>query len=56
MLLNDNIVDIKKPDEICSLTFVVDKSSELFLHPPFFSIKNSRLVIKKYSYQIFGID
>ena len=47
MLLNDNIADTKKPDGICSLTFVVDKSSELFLHPPFFSIKNSRLCNKE---------
>ena len=33
MLLNDDIVDIKKPDCICSLTFVVDEFSGLFLHP-----------------------
>ena len=33
MLLNDNIVDIEKPDGICSATFVVDEFSGLFLHP-----------------------
>ena len=31
--LNEDIVDIEKPYEICSLTFVVDKFSRLFLHP-----------------------
>ena len=39
--LNDNIVDIEKPDGICSLTFAVDKFSGLFLHPSIFSIKHS---------------
>ena len=34
MPLNDNIVDIEKPDEICLPTFVADLSSGLFLHPP----------------------
>ena len=38
MLLDDDIVDIKKPDGICSLTFVVDGFSGLFLHPSIFSI------------------
>ena len=42
MLLNDDIVDIEKPDGICSLTFVVDKFSALFLHPSIFFIKHSR--------------
>ena len=32
MLLNEDIVDIEKLDEICSLTFVVDEFSGLFLH------------------------
>ena len=41
MVLNDIIVDIKKPDGICSLTFVVDEFSGLFLHPSNFSIKHS---------------
>ena len=31
MLLNHNIIDIEKPDRICSPTFVVDKFSGLFL-------------------------
>ena len=35
MLLNDNIVDIEKLDGICSLTFVVDEFSGLFLHQSF---------------------
>ena len=42
MLLNDDIVDIEKPDGICSPTFVVDEFSGLFLHPSIFSIKHSR--------------
>ena len=33
MLLNEDIVDIKKPDAICLLTFIVDAFSGLFLHP-----------------------
>ena len=31
------IVNIEKPDEMCSATFVMD---ELFLHPSIFSIKH----------------
>ena len=42
MLVNDSIVGIEKPDGICSLTFVVDEFSELFLHPSIFSIIHSR--------------
>ena len=42
MLLNDDIVDIEKPDGICPLTFVVDEFSRLFLHPSFFSIEQAR--------------
>ena len=42
MLLEEDILDIEKPDEICSLTFVVDEFSELFLHPPIFSMIHSR--------------
>ena len=33
---NDDIVDIKKPDEIFSLNFVVDEFSGLFLNPSIF--------------------
>ena len=33
MLLNKDIVDIEKPDRICSLTFVVYEFSGLFLDP-----------------------
>ena len=40
MFLNGNIVDVEKPDGICSLTFVADKISGLFLHPSMFSIKH----------------
>ena len=36
MLLNEDIVDIEKPDAICLLTFVVDYFSGLFLHPSVF--------------------
>ena len=42
MLLNDNIVNIEKPDGICSLTFVLNTFSLLFLHPSIFSIEHSR--------------
>ena len=35
MLLNDNIVDSEKPDRICSLTFILDRFSGLFLHQSF---------------------
>ena len=38
MLLNDDITEIEKNDGICSLTFVVDEFSGLFLHPSIFSI------------------
>ena len=41
-VLNHYIVDIERPDEMCSLTLVVDDFSELFLHPSNFSIKNWR--------------
>ena len=40
MALNNYIVDIERPDEIRSLTLVVDNFSELLLHPSLFSIKN----------------
>ena len=40
--LNEDIVDIGKPDGVCSLTFVVDYFSGLFLHPSIFFIKDSR--------------
>ena len=42
MFLNDDIVDIEKPDVICSFTFVGDEFSGLLLHPSIFSIKYSR--------------
>ena len=42
MLLNDNIVDIEKPDEACSSTFIVDDLSGLFIHPSIFSTKHSK--------------
>ena len=42
ILLSEDIVDIEKPDGICSLTFVVDEFSRLFLHPSIFSIAHSR--------------
>ena len=42
MFLDDDIVDIEKPDGICSPTFVVDEFSVLFLYPSIFSIKHPR--------------
>ena len=33
ILLNEDIVNIKKPDRMCLLTFVVDEFSGLILHP-----------------------
>ena len=42
MFLNDDIIDIEKSDGICSLTFVVNDFSELFLHTSVFSIKDSK--------------
>ena len=42
MLLNEDIVDIEKPDGICSLTFVGHEFSGLFLHPSIFSVIHSR--------------
>ena len=43
-LLNEDILDIEKPDEECLPTFVVDEFSGLFLHSSHFYIKNSRAV------------
>ena len=42
VVLNNDIVDIEKPGGICSLTFVVDEFSRLFLHLSIFFIKHSR--------------
>ena len=42
MLLNEDIAAIRKPNGICSLIFVVDKFSGLFLHPSIFFILHSR--------------
>ena len=36
MLLNDDIVNIEKPDGICLLTFAVDEFLGLCLHPSIF--------------------
>ena len=38
MLLIEDTVDIDKPNEICSLTFVVNEFSGLFLHTSIFSM------------------
>ena len=40
MHLSDDIVDIEKPDEICSPSLVVDEFSELFLNPSIVCIKH----------------
>ena len=42
MLLNDDTIDIEKPDGICSPTFVVNEFSGLLSHPSIFSIKHSK--------------
>ena len=42
MLLNDDIVDIEKPDMMCAPAFLVNEFSGLFLHPSVFSIIHSR--------------
>ena len=39
MLLNEDIVDMEKPDEICLLTFAVD---ELSGFSSIFSVRHSR--------------
>ena len=39
IFLNDDIVEIEKPDGKCSPTFDIDEFSGLFLHPSIFSIK-----------------
>ena len=39
--LNDDIVDTEKSGGACSLAFVVDEFSALFLYPSIFSIKDS---------------
>ena len=38
---NNSIVDLEKPDRICSPTFVADEFSELFLQSSILSIKHS---------------
>ena len=43
-VLSDDIVDMEKPDGICSLTFAADEFSGLFLHLSIFSITHSRFV------------
>ena len=42
MLLKEDILDIKKPDGLCSLTFVVNGFSGLFLHRSIFSVIHLR--------------
>ena len=42
MLLNDDIVAIKKPDGICSHISVGDEFSGFYLHPSIYFIKHSR--------------
>ena len=42
ILLQDDIVDIEKPDGICLFIFAADKFSGLFLHPSVFFIIHSR--------------
>ena len=42
MLLHDDIVELEKPEGLCSLSFMLDEFSGLFLDPSIFSIKHSR--------------
>ena len=42
MAVNVDIVDIEKSDGICSLIFIVDEFSGLFLHQSIYSIIHSR--------------
>ena len=49
MLLKEDIVDIEKPNGMCSLTFDVDEFSGLFLHPSIFSIIHSRVFRRYYN-------
>ena len=42
MSLREDSVDTEKPSGVCSLAFIKEKFSELFVYPSIFSIKNSR--------------
>ena len=42
MFLNDDIVDIEKPNGVCSPILGLDEFSGLFLHPSIFFIKHSK--------------
>ena len=42
ILLHDDILDIEKPNTICSPTFDVDEFSGFLLYPSNFSIRHSR--------------
>ena len=42
MLLNEDIGDSEKHDRICSLSFVVNECSGIFLNPSIFSIIYSK--------------
>ena len=41
--ISSNVVDIKRPDGICSPTFTIDVFSELFLHPSIFFLSKIQL-------------
>ena len=43
MFLNEDIMDIEKPDGICSLTFDADEFSGLILHPSIFLLYTKNL-------------
>ena len=45
ILVNEDIVDIKKPDGIFSLYFVVDEFSGLFLHSSIFPYYTFKIFI-----------
>ena len=44
MYLNENFVEIEKPDQMCLTIFLVHNLLRLYLHPTIFYIKNSKSV------------
>ena len=55
MLFNDDIVNIKKPDGMCSPTFVVDEFSGLFYIYQSFLLNIQDMHKKMLLYQIFDV-
>ena len=55
MLLNDDIVEIERPGRACSLAFVMNEFSGLFLHPSMFLLNIHGLQKNKYFFIRFLI-